>query len=153
MTFAQDHLDILYLAVGVSIARAIESKLNIDVGLKWPNKVTLRNKVVSIYSIETLKETGNNTIYKVRVLLNLYSSSEGLGGLEISLATEVGSIIIEWSSLANELINEINEAVQDLREGITSKFVIEYLRRLASLGEEVQAVSDLAIHLNNFNHF
>jgi len=136
----QGYSELLYVVIGVCIARAAESALGIDVGLRWPNKVVLRNKTAGFYRIERLSESGEGTLYRVNITLNLYSNTARLLGLDTSLSSELGDERADWESLITRLVSEVKEAARHLREGVTSRFIIEYSRRFANLGEEVRAI-------------
>ena len=126
----KDAINILNLALGISIAKSLCKLYDVDVGLRWPNRIQLGRYIIGVYNVNMGRESNNRVTVLIR--LELRTNYE-----DKSIRNELGRTVSN-EAIAKNLVSELNSVLQDIEGGIRWRYVYEYMNKMANLGEEVR---------------
>jgi len=133
-----DAKDVLFIAVASVLASAIEEVANVFVGLKWPCCATSRGKVVASYSIH-FEDLDDLSRFYLELRVNTNGVREGRELSETSLSAEAGAPVSN-EALLRSLLKRLSNALSDIKAGVRARFILEFTKHFANLGEEVKVV-------------
>lgn len=134
-------LQLMSLAMGVAVAEAIRSVLDVDARVKWPNDVLVEEKKVAGILIECRVEAGSVHHVLVGIGINVNNEiPEDLRDTAISLREAVG-VPIPRPAILGELLKNIDRVYGMLVEGM-HRSVVEMWKRVSStIGRMVRVVT------------
>ena len=132
------HLGILSLYAGVSVARAISQLSNKTVHCKWPNDVLLNKKKVCGILSESVTSNGSITavIIGIGININQRKFSSELHGKATSFAIETGREIDRRTILA-EILQELETGYADIRSGSFDTILRQWTEYSSFIGQPV----------------
>lgn len=135
---SHQHLGILSLYAGVSIARAISQLTNKTVHCKWPNDVLLNKKKVCGVLSESVMSNGSITavIIGIGININQRNFSSELHGKATSMAIETGREFDRWTILA-EILQEMETSYADIQSGSFDTILRQWTEYSSFIGQPV----------------
>ncbi|HMD14767.1 MAG TPA: biotin--[acetyl-CoA-carboxylase] ligase [Bacteroidota bacterium] len=132
------HLGILSLYAGVSVARAITKVTDKTVQCKWPNDVLLNGKKVCGILSESVTTNHSLTavIIGIGININQRNFSSELYGKATSLAIETGKEFDRWTILA-AVLKEMETDYGNIREGTFDTILRQWTEYSSFIGQPV----------------
>ncbi|MEM1549989.1 MAG: biotin--[acetyl-CoA-carboxylase] ligase [Candidatus Methanomethylicia archaeon] len=112
------NLNILPIIVSVSIAKVLEKSINVDVQLKWPNDIYMKNKKIGGIICEAIiiGERINAILIGVGLNVNIDEIPEEIKDKATSMKIETGKTY-DNNKLLREIVNEIYGSLKvDIKE-------------------------------------
>ena len=132
------HLGILSLFAGISIARAISHLTNKTVHCKWPTDVLLNKKKVCGVLSESVMSSGSITavIIGIGININQRNFTSELHGKATSFAIETGREFDRWTILA-EILQEMETGYADIQSGSFDTILRQWTEYSSFIGQPV----------------
>lgn len=118
------NLNILPIIVSVAIAKVLERSINVNVQLKWPNDIYMKNKKIGgvICEATIIGERINAILIGVGLNVNINEIPEEIKDKATSIKIETGKTY-DNNKLLREIVNEIYRNLE-----VNIKEIIEYWR-------------------------
>ncbi|QOJ79343.1 biotin--[acetyl-CoA-carboxylase] ligase [Infirmifilum lucidum] len=132
-----ENLGLLALACGVSVAKAIARLTGLEVRLKWPNDVLVRERKVAGILVEAFQAEGG-LVYVLGVGVNVNNLLPGeMAGVATSLVYETENPP-ERGTLLVEILASLREYLQEIVEGHVERVISDYRGLSATIGQRVR---------------
>jgi BirA family biotin operon repressor/biotin-[acetyl-CoA-carboxylase] ligase len=120
-TISVEHLPLIPLAAGLAAAQAIRSAADLDVELRWPNDLLIRNRKAGGILVESKTDTGKVTFVVIGIGINVHQRD-----FDSELATPATSLDIASGGVISRqtLIIALLESLQQETWGLHDPAVV-----------------------------
>lgn len=140
--FAPDRASMLTLVMGLSAAQAIESQVQLDVQIKWPNDVVIQGRKICgiLTEMEVIGSGIDYVICGVGVNVNQSQFSDEIGSIATSLKKECGKDF-ERELLIAEILTRFEKNYESFcKTADLTGLMEEYNRLLINKGRVVRVL-------------
>lgn len=138
----KNKLNFINLGTAVVIANSIENLYQLNVNLKWPNDVLIKNKKIAGILIETSSKNDKiyNTVIGIGLNVNQTSFQGNFKNEPTSIKLEFGQTV-EREKLLAEILNNFETMINEVKEN--SNFILKEWREKSNMiGEKISVQQD-----------